>query len=88
MIVGSGSVTWVRQPWWSVMTLGEGKSKKQVPVADERARMPITDCTADDQGVGFVIGVGGNTPERDTDAKAAASPTSQRSPRRGGTKSK
>ena len=68
--------------------VGEGKSEKQVPVADEDARMPITDCTADDQGVGFVIGVGGNTPERQADPQLAASPTSPRTRRKSVTKSK
>lgn len=47
-----------------VMALGGGKSKKDSTSADEKERMPITDRTHDDRGLGIVIGVASNAPQR------------------------
>ena len=64
------------------------RNKKLVSLADELTRMPINDCTADDQGVGFVIEVGGTRLNATVTRRAAASPTSPRALRRDSTKSK
>ena len=60
--------------------------KKQAPVADERARMPITDCTEADAGVGMIIGLGTDSGEQRGEprrsplaAPAESSPTLKKS---------
>ena len=64
------------------------KRKKQVPVPAEKARMSITDCTEEEKGMGFIIGVGGNQPEQQFEPKRSPSaPSPPNTLNKGGTKS-